>query len=134
MPAPRGISVRVQWAGIRACASGVSPSHEVADDPALSQWHRDTPLESLTVAGAAQELLRLKSVTGGRAPVSRLTPPQKMDRGTRERARILTYRQANLALGVVRTPEAVCFPVTPILAAASLITYAKAHSRKSVSS
>jgi hypothetical protein len=34
MPAPRGISVRVHWAGIRACASGVSPSHEVADDPA----------------------------------------------------------------------------------------------------
>ena len=131
MPAPRGISVRVQWAGIRACASGVSPSHEVADDPALSQWHRDTPLESLTVAGAAQELLRLKSETGGRAPVSRLTPSKKIERGTRERARILTHR---LAKQGVQAPEPDGFRVAARWRAARTQTYAKAHSKKFVSS
>jgi hypothetical protein len=58
----------------------------------------------------------------------------KIDRGTRERARSLTYRQANLAKRVVLAAEDGCFPVTPRLAAAGFITYAKAHSKKSVSS
>jgi hypothetical protein len=40
-----------------------------------AQWHVDTPQQTLTVAGAAQELRRLKS--SWHAPVSRLTPPKK---------------------------------------------------------
>jgi len=68
----------------------------------LSQWHRDTPLKSLTVAGAAQELRRSTLGDGGRAPVSRLTPPKKFGRGTRERASILAYGRAGLPASSVR--------------------------------
>jgi hypothetical protein len=58
----------------------------------------------------------------------------KIGRGTRERARILTYRRANLTKRAVLTAEDGGFPVTRLLAAAGFITYAKAHSKKSVSS
>jgi len=50
------------WAGIRACASGVSPSHEPPMIRRRAQWHVDTPQQTLTVAGAAQELRRLQSI------------------------------------------------------------------------
>ncbi len=122
-------------AGIRACASSVSPSHKSRRYCGrLSQWHRDTPQQSLTVAGAAQELRRLKTEPGGHAPVSRLTPPKNIGRGTRERAGILTYRRATVAFEVVRMTKSAGSLVVPRLAAESFIGYAKAHSKKSVSS
>jgi len=49
----------------------------------------------------------------GIAPVSRLTPPKKIGRGTRERARILTYWHVGSAVRVVGMPETNAFRVSP---------------------
>ena len=57
MPAPRGSPLH-PGAGIRACAWTYRlPKGTESSRP--PQWHLDTPHQSLTVAGAAQEL-RLK--------------------------------------------------------------------------
>lgn len=57
-----------------------------------------------------------------------------MDRGTRERVRILTQRQANLAIG--GRPEALSDLLCVVYEAtrSRFMTYAKAHSKKYVSS
>lgn len=95
MAAPRGISVCVQGpvSGLALQAYRLPMSRPVIRRTA--QWHVDTPQQTLTVAGAAQELRRLKS--SWHAPVSRLTPPKKFDRGTRERGRILPHRHIPVA-------------------------------------
>jgi len=131
MPAPRGISVRVQWAGIglalRACRLSIEQPMNRAS---LHSGIVTRPLQSVTVAGQ-HRIAPSEIRTGGRAPVSRLTR-QRMDRGTRERARILTYQAGNLALGHADASGGL-FPGS-CRGWRSNLHSLKAHSKKSVSS
>ena len=107
MPAPRGNSVRVRRAGIRACESGVSPSHDVSN----TNWHganplsfrttvaeRHTPFFAYRCGGSTGIGLRLDTAqprgTAGGHAMPTLTcfpfdPRQGFGRGTREQERIL---------------------------------------------
>ena len=67
-------------------------AHEAADD--LAELHSGIvirPNSRLPLRGQHRNCATGRINPGKRAPVSRLTPPMKIDRGTRERAQILTY-------------------------------------------
>ena len=128
MPAPRGISVCVQWAGIRAYESGVSPSREAAN--VASAFHSGIvtrPYNRLPLRGQHRNCTA-GSITGKRAPVSRLTPPKTVGRGTRERAWILTDDNPG---GPIRAPA---WADLGLVTAHGPRIDVKAHSEKSVSS
>jgi hypothetical protein len=106
MPAPRGNSVCARRAGIRACESGVSPSHEAAAAEIaggrLSQWRRDTPLSRLPLRGQHRNWVANSAQTpidtlNGRTAAKDETRTcfpfdsgEEFDRSTREHGQILT--------------------------------------------